>query len=32
MLENNIRNYRKVAEIMSMYYNNPDKLMSLVGF
>jgi flagellar protein FlaI len=32
MLENNIRNYRKIAEIMSMYYNNPDKLMSLVGF
>ena len=32
MLENNIRNYRKIAEIMSMYHNNPDKLMSLVGF
>jgi len=32
MLENNIRNYRKISEIMNMYYNNPDKLMSLVGF
>jgi len=32
MLENNIRNYRKIAEIMNMYYNSPDKLMSLVGF
>jgi flagellar protein FlaI len=32
MLRNNIRNYRKIAEIMNMYYNNPDKLMSLIGF
>ncbi|MGC9133011.1 MAG: type II/IV secretion system ATPase subunit [Nanopusillaceae archaeon] len=32
LLENNIRNYRQIGEIMNLYYNNPDKLISLIGF
>lgn len=32
MFENNVRDYKKVGEILDMYYNDTDKLIRLVGF